>query len=53
VTQQFEQLGGSWPRVRAIVEPEVDIHCPDKAKAEELLRAAILESFADCGRVSW
>lgn len=26
-----------------IVEPEVDIHCPEKAKAEELLKAAILE----------
>ena len=28
-----------------IIEPEVDIHCPDKAKAEELLKAAILESL--------
>src|SRR5215831_8734570 len=26
-----------------IVEPEIDIHCPEKAKAEELLKAAILE----------
>src|SRR5262245_49850046 len=26
-----------------IVEPEVDIHCPEKAKAEALLRAALLE----------
>lgn len=25
-----------------IIEPEVDIHCPDKAAAEELLRAALL-----------
>ncbi len=25
-----------------IVEPEVDIHCPEKARAEELLKAAIL-----------
>src|SRR5262245_33281696 len=24
-----------------IIEPEVDIHCPDKAKAEDLLKAAI------------
>jgi fructose-bisphosphate aldolase class I len=24
-----------------IIEPEVDIHCPEKAKAEELLKAAI------------
>ena len=28
-----------------IVEPEVDIHCPEKAKAEELLRAAILKKL--------
>ena len=28
-----------------IVEPEVDIHCPDKAKAEELLKAAIREEL--------
>jgi len=28
-----------------IIEPEVDIHCPDKAKAEELLKAAILEKL--------
>ncbi|HTX53062.1 MAG TPA: fructose bisphosphate aldolase, partial [Candidatus Baltobacteraceae bacterium] len=28
-----------------IVEPEVDIHCPDKAKAEDLLKTAILEKL--------
>jgi fructose-bisphosphate aldolase, class I len=28
-----------------IVEPEVDIHCPEKAKAEALLKAAILEEL--------
>jgi fructose-bisphosphate aldolase, class I len=28
-----------------IVEPEVDIHCPDKASAEALLKAALLESL--------
>jgi len=28
-----------------IVELEVDIHCPEKAKAEELLKAAILEQL--------
>ena len=28
-----------------IVEPEVDIHCPEKAKAEELLKTAILEEL--------
>jgi fructose-bisphosphate aldolase, class I len=27
-----------------IVEPEVDIHCPDKASAEALLKQALLES---------
>jgi fructose-bisphosphate aldolase class I len=26
-----------------ILEPEIDIHCPEKSKAEELLKAAILE----------
>jgi fructose-bisphosphate aldolase class I len=44
VNQQFEVAGqiiaaGLMP----IVEPEVDIHCPEKAKAEALLKAAILE----------
>jgi fructose-bisphosphate aldolase class I len=28
-----------------IIEPEVDIHCPEKAKAEELLKATILEKL--------
>jgi fructose-bisphosphate aldolase class I len=28
-----------------IVEPEIDIHCPEKAKAEELLKAAILKKL--------
>jgi fructose-bisphosphate aldolase class I len=28
-----------------IVEPEVDIHCPEKAKAEELLKAAVAEKL--------
>jgi fructose-bisphosphate aldolase, class I len=28
-----------------IVEPEVDIHCSEKAKAEELLKAAIVEEL--------
>jgi fructose-bisphosphate aldolase class I len=44
VTQQFEcarQIiaAGFVP----IVEPEVDIHCPEKAQAEELLAAALRE----------
>ena len=46
VNQQFEVAGqiiaaGLMP----IIEPEVDIHCPEKAKAEELLKAAILEKL--------
>jgi fructose-bisphosphate aldolase class I len=46
VNQQFELAGqilaaGLVP----IVEPEVDIHCPEKAKAEELLKAALLEKL--------
>lgn len=28
-----------------IIEPEVDIHCPDKARAEELLLAALFEGL--------
>src|SRR5437773_11853240 len=46
VTQQFEaarQIIAA--ELVPIVEPEVDIHCPEKAKAEGLLRAAILEEL--------
>lgn len=32
-----------------IVEPEVDIHCPDKAAAEDLLKAAILSHLNGLG----
>jgi fructose-bisphosphate aldolase, class I len=28
-----------------ILEPEIDIHCPEKAKAEQLLKAALLEKL--------
>jgi fructose-bisphosphate aldolase, class I len=46
VSQQFEVAGqiiaaGLLP----IIEPEVDIHCPERAKAEEFLKAAILEEL--------
>jgi fructose-bisphosphate aldolase, class I len=46
VSQQFEVAGqiivaGLLP----IIEPEVDIHCPDRAKAEEFLKAAILKEL--------
>lgn len=32
-----------------IIEPEVDIHCPDKAKAETLLKAAMLDELNKLG----
>jgi fructose-bisphosphate aldolase class I len=46
VSQQFEVAAqilsaGLMP----IVEPEVDIHCPDKAGAEALLKGALLEQL--------
>jgi fructose-bisphosphate aldolase class I len=46
VSQQFEiarqiRSAGLVP----IVEPEVDIHCPDKAKAEQLLKEALLKEL--------
>jgi fructose-bisphosphate aldolase class I len=46
ISQQFELAAqilaaGLMP----IVEPEVDIHCPDKAEAEALLKAAIEEKL--------
>jgi fructose-bisphosphate aldolase class I len=46
VNQQFEVAAqiiaaGLMP----IVEPEVDIHCPEKAKAEALLKTAIFEKL--------
>jgi len=46
VSQQFEvaaqiTAAGLVP----IVEPEVDIHCPEKANAEALLKAAILDKL--------
>jgi fructose-bisphosphate aldolase class I len=48
VSQQFEVAGqiidaGLVP----IIEPEVDIHCPDRAKAEEFLKAAVLKELND------
>jgi fructose-bisphosphate aldolase class I len=48
VSQQFEVAG---PIIAAglvpIIEPEVDIHCPEKAKAEAMLKAVILERLND------
>jgi fructose-bisphosphate aldolase class I len=48
VNQQFEVAAqilaaGLVP----IIEPEVDIHCPEKAKAEDLLKDALLERLAE------
>jgi fructose-bisphosphate aldolase, class I len=46
VNQQFEVAGQIMAAgLLPIVEPEVDIHCPEKAKSEELLKAAILEKL--------
>ena len=48
VNQQFEvarqiTAAGLVP----IIEPEVDIHCPEKFKAEQLLKAALLEKLGE------
>src|SRR5438270_2047164 len=46
VNQQFEVAGQIIAAsLVPIIEPEVDIHCPEKAKAEELLKAAGLEEL--------
>ena len=46
VSQQFEVAGQIIAAdLVPIIEPEVDIHCPEKAKAEELLKTAILEKL--------
>ncbi|HSN51828.1 MAG TPA: hypothetical protein VLS87_04815, partial [Woeseiaceae bacterium] len=50
VSQQFEigrqiVAAGLVP----IIEPEVDIHCPDKAAAEDLLHAAIMKELDSLG----
>jgi fructose-bisphosphate aldolase class I len=48
VRQQFDVAGQiSAAGLVPIIEPEVDIHCPDKAKAEEVLKAALLEDLND------
>ena len=46
VSQQFDVAGQiSAAGLVPIIEPEVDIHCPDKAEAEVLLKSAILEKL--------
>ena len=54
VSQQFEVAGqiiaaGLVP----IIEPEIDIHCPEKAKAEEVLKAAILKALHELPVAQW
>jgi fructose-bisphosphate aldolase class I len=46
VRQQFDVAAQiSAAGLVPIIEPEVDIHCPDKAEAEEVLKAALLEEL--------
>jgi fructose-bisphosphate aldolase, class I len=46
VSQQFEVAAQIIAAdLVPIIEPEVDIHCPEKAKAEQLLKAGILEKL--------
>jgi fructose-bisphosphate aldolase class I len=46
VEQQFEVAARILAKgLVPIIEPEVDIHCPDKAQAEDLLKSAILEKL--------
>jgi len=46
VNQQFDGAGQiSAAGLVPIIEPEVDIHCPDKAEAEEVLKAALLAAL--------
>jgi fructose-bisphosphate aldolase class I len=54
VNQQFELAAqviaaGLVP----IIEPEIDIHCPEKAQAESLLRSAILASLKGLSADQW
>jgi fructose-bisphosphate aldolase, class I len=46
VNQQFEVAAQILAAdLLPIIEPEIDIRCPEKAKAEELLKAAMLEKL--------
>ena len=54
VSQQFEiarQINDAG--LVPIIEPEVDIHCPQKGRAEELLKSAILENFNELRADEW
>ena len=51
VDQQFkvgppDRGSGAW---FPIIEPEVDIHCPEKAKAESMLKPALLDALNKLG----
>jgi len=54
INQQFEVaaqiLGAS---LVPIIEPEVDIHCPEKAKAEGLLKSAMLDKLSKLPAGQW
>lgn len=46
VDQQFEIAAKILAKgLVPIIEPEVDIHCPDKAKAEQILKQALIEKL--------
>jgi len=46
VRQQFESARQITAKdLVPIIEPEIDIHCPAKARAEELLKSALLEKL--------
>ena len=54
VNQQFElaaQIIAA--ELMPIVEPEVDIHCPEKAKAEGYLRRLFSRSSTNCQQARW
>jgi fructose-bisphosphate aldolase class I len=54
VRQQFDVAGQiSAACLVPIIEPEVDIHCRDKPKAEELLKAAILAELNELPAGQW
>jgi fructose-bisphosphate aldolase class I len=54
VRQQFEVAAQiSAAGLVPIIEPEVDIHCPDKAKAEALLQAAIFAELKKLPEDQW
>jgi fructose-bisphosphate aldolase, class I len=54
VSQQFEAAQQIMAAdLVPIIEPEVDIRCPEKAKAEELLKAGILEHLDQLPIEQW